>query len=169
MNNNQSLAVIDMQDYFRNSRHCLAGVLHEIEHAMREKMPIFIVEYWDRCYQHDGPDYESRLSDTNQPILDLLKGYRHKVFVKKYNDGGGYEIQEAAIEKNFNISNMRMVGVNRSFCVYRTADQLIDIGMDNGEKAHIEVVRGASWCSYPKSGLENLKDLGVKLVNARRK
>lgn len=160
MNNNQSLAVIDMQDYFSNSQHCLDGVLHEIRHAMKEKMPIFIVEYW--C---DG----MKLSDTNRPILELLKGYRHKVFVEKHNDGGGYEMAEVAKEKNFTIENIRMVGVNRSFCVHDTAWQLMDISMDNEQKVHIEVVRGASWCNKPKTGLNNLKNLGVKLVNKRRK
>lgn len=163
MNNNQTLCVIDMQDYFGNSFKCLAGVLVEVKHAIKNKMPILIVEYWDRDEDH------KKLSPTNKEIRDLIKGYKHKAYVQKYNDGGGYEVMEVAKKRKFNTSNMRVVGVNRTFCVYQTVSQLMDIHHDDGKSIDIEVVKGASWCSYPEAGLRNLKDLGVKLVNKRRK
>lgn len=167
MNNNQSVAVIDMQDYFGNSQHCLDGVLDEIKYAIRHNMPVLIVEYQDRCYRDD--EEERLLSKTNKPIRKLLKGYKHTARVKKYNDGGGYELAKVAKKHNYSIENIRLVGVNRSYCVFQTADQLMDIQRKNGQRKHVEVVKGASWCSYPEGGLKSLKHIGCVLVSKRRK
>lgn len=169
MNNTQTLAVIDMQDYFGNAQHCLDGVLDEVKHAIKNNMPVMVVEYWDRCYRDSARP--RRLSKTNKPIRDLLHGYKHKAYVKKYNDGGGYEIEKVAKKRNFTIENIRLVGVNRSYCVYQTADQIMDINMsnNNGKKGRVEVVKGASWCSYPEGGLDSLKRIGCILVSKHRK
>ena len=162
MNNNQTLCIIDMQDYFQNSFKCLAGVVDEVKHAIKNNMPILVVEYWERY----GDD--KKLSPTNKEIRDLIRNYKHKAYVKKTNDGGGYEVREVAEKRKFNTSNMRVVGVNRTFCVYSTVRELLDIAQDKEEAVDIEVVRGATACSYPQQGLHNLKELGVKLVNKRR-
>ena len=100
----------------------------------------------------------------------MLKGYKHTARVKKYDDGGGYEIAEVAKKHNYTIENIRLVGVNRSYCILATATQLITINRsNNGHKGNIEVVKGASWCIYPEDGLRSLKRLGCVIVSKRRK
>lgn len=164
MNNNQTLCIVDMQDYFETSKHCLKGVLDEVHHAIATETPIIIVEYWTG-WRTPG----KKLSKTNKPIRDLVKNYEHKTYVKKCSDGGGEQVFKAAKRKKFPVDNVRMVGVNRSFCVYETAVQLLYIQEQKKIKGEVSVVKGASWCSYPTHSLSKLRNGGVKVVNKVRK
>lgn len=141
------LIVIDMQPYFHETaKVALKETLHQIKLAMRRNDPILIVEY-------------TGCGESYPEINKLVKGYDKVAYVKKWRDGGGAEVYEAAHKNGFKLKKARVVGVNRSYCVYSTVKGM----MANFGKIVIEVVKSATWCSSPENGLEWLKEAGCRL------
>lgn len=149
----QTLCVVDMQYDFGTANKCLKEVVREIKRFKKKNLPIIVLEYMD----WGGEKY----SDTFEEITSLLEGYTNVEYVGKENDGGGDEFIEAGRRRRFPVCNIRMVGVNRAFCVYSTAK---DLKLRYGKRCKIDVVKKATWCSNPIYGINKLNGLDINLV-----
>lgn len=146
----RNLLIIDVQDYFETSSKVIDETIREIKLARRRKAAIFVVEY-DRDYMQIGP--------TNQRVLDALEGYDKVIQVKKECDGGGKEILDACEKNGVERKAFRVVGVNRSYCVYSTLQQL-----KAWADSKFEVSKEGTWCTDPETGLRSLEALGAKII-----
>ncbi len=163
-----TLCIIDMQDYFiETAHHCVGGVLNEIKYAKKHRHDIVLVEYGDRYHQSDPHP----LSKTITPIVNALKRYSKVFNVLKFRDGGGELILEELKTQSRPMDKFRLVGVNRGYCIMETAQELkASTSKYNGGKAGIvEVVRGATWCSYPRDSIAQLQQQHISLVNQHRR
>jgi len=141
------LIVIDMQPFFSETADkCLAATLDQIRLAKQRKAPIMIVEY-----RGCGPSYKQ--------LLDAVDGYDKVTFVKKSSDGGGEPVMNAARANGFQLKKVRVVGVNRSWCVFSTVSEMLCIMAD----MIIEIPEKATWCSQPRTGLSWLESLGCRI------
>ena len=151
----QTLCVVDMQYVFdATANQCLDAVVKEVKKFKRKNLPIIVLEYlaWG------GEKY----SDTFDEITSLLEGYTNVEYVGKENNGGGDEFIEAGRRRRFPVCNIRMVGVNRAYCVYSTAK---DLKLKYGKRCKIDVVKKATWCeSSPAYGINKLNGLDINLV-----
>lgn len=124
------LCVIDMQPEFVATYTALPGVLCEIRKAMSNNEHIIIVEY-----QGAGLTHES--------ILALIADYNKVLFVTKLWNDGAEEIIKEAKKHKISLRNMKVVGVNLSFCVYETV-----VGLSRRFRPpKIEVILSATYCS----------------------
>jgi nicotinamidase-related amidase len=139
----KTLVIVDMQPIFRASRepNTVIAVAHEIVVAKQNNHPIVIVEYAQSGRTHAGFD-------------DLLKGYRHKARISKWNDDGSVEVIRALKRRNFPMQTIRVCGVNADCCVYETVTGLLY----RLSKTQIEIVKKAcntestdfNWREYHK-------------------
>lgn len=149
------LIIIDMQPFFGSSKRPLKAVLKQIDLAKEAGNPIILVEY-DGC----GPSYTE--------ILTRLVGYKDTIRVLKNRDGGGGEIIREAETHGIDVSQkVRVVGVNRSYCVFQTVIGMKNLNREiNGNELEVEIPTVATWCTNPVNGRENLKRIGCRLVRA---
>lgn len=141
-----TLCVVDMQEAFGASSHCLDEVCRQIKLAKRRNAGIIVIEY-----RGSGP--------TIARIKDLLKSYRRKTYTQKCGNGGGSELLKAAKRKKFPVNKIRFTGVNRSWCVYSTIVQY-----QNMSDGKIEIATKATWCSDPRGGMSLFRNLDARLI-----
>lgn len=145
-----TLCIVDMQTSFETAKMCLTEVCYQIRLAKRRNAGIVILEYGDE------PDYQ--YGKTHSRIKKLLCSYNRKIYVKKSGDGGGAEFIAAAAKKNFDISKVRFVGVNRCACVKLTIREF----KRAKRKAKVEIAIAATWCEPPiEDGERILRRLGT--------
>ena len=104
-----ALCIIDMQNYFKASREVEEEVIHEIRLAKRRMGHIIVLEY-----EYYGPTLSS--------IKKELKNHPRVKFIKKGRDNGGPNV--IGTLRWYKIDTVRVVGVNRCFCVAETAQYL---------------------------------------------
>lgn len=102
-----TLCIIDMQDQFCATRSALNGVLKELDDAMRRGEHIIVAEY-------------RNCGKTVPEIRRLLRKYPHKHFCRKSVNDGSTDIMRIAKRYKIPLDNVRVVGVNLSYCVYET-------------------------------------------------
>lgn len=110
-----TLVIIDMQDAFDAAcdPDVIIGVTLEILRAKERRTGILIVEYAD-C------------GDTHHGFFDLLKGYPYRARCRKREDDGSIEVIRALRRREFNMSHLRVCGVNGDACVVETVSGLLD-------------------------------------------
>jgi len=110
-----TLIVIDMQKEFIASSfpHVIRGVRKQIKEARKRKDGIIFLEY-----DLTGP--------TIKKVLDGVSFYDKQKWkrVKKEDDDGSKEAINALKEKQFNMNELILCGVNAEACVQRTANGL---------------------------------------------
>jgi len=108
---NTALVIIDVQWTYAAARHplLLYNVDKQIQLAIKQKLPIFIVNY-----HGDGPSVES----VTQAIVDYPK---YQELWK--SDDDGYSILEPYLTE-LDIDAVRMVGVHTDCCVLETTQSL---------------------------------------------
>lgn len=121
-----TLVVIDMQPVFPAAEEVLYPVIDLIKSAMVDKSNIVVVEY-----SYDGSVH------TYEQILDKIENYPLKAIVKKRQDNGSKQVQEALHSFEHN-NELKICGVNLCCCVRDTA-----LGLSRSKKFKIEVVRNA--------------------------
>ena len=149
------LIIIDMQPFFGSSQKPLGAVLKQIDIAKAAGNPIILVEYGG-C----GPSHPK--------ILDKLVDYKDVICVTKHRDGGEFDIIREAKTYGIDVSKrVRVVGVNRSYCVYSTVKGMKNLNQEiNGRELEVEIPTAATWCTAPKQGRDLLKKLGCTFVRA---
>lgn len=136
-----TLVVIDMQDSFGSSRHAnvIKACQREIKLAIRRKYAIIFLEF-----EHCG--------STNSALTNLVQGYDKVYFKTKPDNDGSYEVNE--VIKQYNLyHNVRVVGVNTSYCVYDTVEGL------RSYCGSITVVADACNCEWHELGLQKIAEL----------
>lgn len=139
-----------MQPQFEAMYDVLPQVLSEIERAKKDKIGIVVLQY-------DGN------GDTTLTIRRALKDYRRKTYARKYNDDGSIEFVRAAIRKKFSIANVRVVGVNRGYCVRDTVAGLMDCGKINTIDVIVDATSGRS-PEYEINSLDDIADRSSGMV-----
>jgi len=143
----RALLVIDVQDYFETAGCVIDETLREITLAKKRGAAIVVVEY-------------AGCGFSNSKIVKAVENYPNKIFVTKHNDGGGAEIHAECVKNGIPHNKLRVVGVNRSYCVHSTLHQLKkQYGVND-----IQVSEKGTWCDDPETGLSLLRDLGCELV-----
>jgi hypothetical protein len=143
-----------MQDGFPTSQKPLPEVVQEVKLAKKRNDAIVLVEYYD-C------------GDTHKPILDELEGYGRVTKVVKHNDDGGSEVVSACDKEGFDMTTMRICGVNRSACVSSTIGGIKRaLGSRRIPSPLFEIAIEATWCSNPKDGEIKLRRLG-RFINEK--
>jgi nicotinamidase-related amidase len=99
---------------------------------MKAKLPIFILEF-------------TRFGETCPEVIQLVKGYGKAYLVPKTMNNGGVEVMEAVEKHKYRINNFIVCGVNISYCVAETIEELV-----NTYKKHIQVVTAACNCTHEK-------------------
>jgi hypothetical protein len=110
-----SLCIIDMQPYFKSSFGCLNSVLREIRLAKKRKAHIVVVEY----DPHE-------IGQSHSEIFETIGKYKNISIVEKNQMDGSFEVTGAL--SLIRTKKIRMVGVNRCYCVESTAEGLRDFG-----------------------------------------
>jgi len=136
-----------MQPKFPSSDCILPQVIAEIERAKGNKYGIVILEY-------------SGYGPTHTALRNILRGYKRKVYVSKFDDDGSLEFAAAAHRNKFGLSTVIVVGVNRGWCVKDTVRGLLD----HGKVKSIQVVENATWGNNPSFELQSLKTLSGERV-----
>lgn len=138
-----------MQPFFKSAFGCIEGVLYQIKLAIKRNAGIVILEYED-C------------GATIPEIVDVLKPYKRKSYIKKCRDDGSREFMSVAKRRKFSYDRVRLVGVNRHACVADTAE-----GLAKRYNVQVEVAMNATWDSYPKAGRKALNESQYvkKIVN----
>lgn len=133
-----TLVVVDMQDAFSASRESsvLKACQREIMAAIRQKYAIIFLEF-----EHSG--------STHSELTDLVKNYDKAYFKTKPDNDGSYEVNEVVKQRNL-CHNVRVVGVNTSYCVYDTVEGL------RNYPGKITVVADACNCTYHSFGLQKI-------------
>lgn len=129
---NYVLVVVDMQGHFASAKndYTIRNVITSIKKAKKDNAVIIVLEYFG-C----GP--------TLSRIKKHLNGYDKVTYAMKSSDGGGEEVIDKMHFKNIDfIQNIRVCGVNISFCVSETVRELVD---DYGK--NVEVIKRACNCS----------------------
>ena len=135
----RTLVIVDMQTGFDETAHrCKEQVIREVKRAKRRGAGIVVLEYTGDFF---------RYGRTYLEIRKLLKGYGRKTFAKKRNDDGSKECIRAANRNGFPLDKVRVVGVNRSYCVWGTID-----GLRRKIKTDIQVMMDATCCHDPADG-----------------
>lgn len=155
----RTLCIVDMQTEFPTHKPVIKQVLHEIRLAKKRNAAVIVLEYDD-----SGP--------TIEPIKKALENYGRVAYVTKMQDGGGEEFFDTAESYGFNYNKVRMVGVNRSYCVFSTAREMVkDNGIDSRIDVDLEIAIDATWCEEPRAGRQELKNLlkehGGRFVRTR--
>jgi nicotinamidase-related amidase len=118
------LVVVDMQPDFTHSSYCLQEVVNECVRAMKRGDTILIVEYTDDWGVDPVPKNVS--TPTHEVILDAVRHYGYVRVVKSEDDGSEAIAKQAGISSGVH----RLVGVNRKYCVERTANGLTGFGAE---------------------------------------
>lgn len=129
----RTLVIVDMQRDFPASRdkRVIAGVVNQIKLAKKYGWPIVILEYNNTSFE------------THPVILSRLDDYRNRYIIMfKYRDGGGKQVLNACMRNGFPDKFFRVCGVNTSFCVYSTVEDLVK---DNKK---VEIVTKACNCDH---------------------
>lgn len=110
-----TLVVVDMQSAFEAacSFDVVVGVTEQILYAKQQQWPIVILEY-EGC------------GETHEALIKLLKNYRHKARIKKFDNDGSIEVIRCIRRRNFPHNRLRVCGVNADCCVYETVEGLIN-------------------------------------------
>jgi len=150
------LLIIDVQDEFETSQFVIDETIREIELAKKRNAIITSI-----TYSGQGP--------ANSRVLSALRTYPKTYHVTKDRDGGGERVVNTyAKHKNELPKRLRVVGVNRSYCVFDTVRQLSDAAF-----GVIEVSQKGTWCTSPYNGMERLKKLrynnNVKIIENNAK
>jgi nicotinamidase-related amidase len=127
-----TLIVVDMQYQFEASvdPNVVIGVTCEIVKAREYGSPIVVVEYEGCGRSHSG-------------FLNLIRNYRRKAIIKKWDDDGSAEIIRTLKRRQFNPFHLRVCGVNSDACVLSTVQGLLA----KLNQTEIEVVKQA--CGPP--------------------
>lgn len=144
-----TLIVVDMQPEFDAALNpnVVVGVTLEIQAAVARKSPIVFVEY-------------DEAGDTHKGLYSLAKGYRKKARIIKYEDDGSRQIIRTIRRREFDLSHLRVCGVNTNACVQSTVEGLLK----RLPESKIEVAKAAcgtcsfwnyDWRAFPKH--KNLK------------
>ena len=146
---NKALIVVDMQRNFIASKFVLDSVKDLVLAAVADKMPVIFVEY-----EGEG--------NTRGRLKNLVPKHM-QITVTKDEDDGADVIVPVIKEKGWP-SNLRVCGVNLSFCVGDTA-----ISLKTGWKHKVTVVRNA--CAnhpddeeYIEGTLHQFRKFGVKVA-----
>jgi nicotinamidase-related amidase len=123
-----TLVVVDMQSTFAaaNRPNVVIAVAREMFRAMKDKAPIILLEY-----QHCDP--------THRGFLDILKGHKEKIRLKKPNDDGSAEVVKTLKDKDWPSVKIRVCGVNTDCCVLATVKGLLK----KLPKSKVELVKSA--------------------------
>lgn len=145
-----ALIVIDMQAAFHaaNNPKTIASCVRLLQEAVANQRMIMFVEYkWN--------------GRTLPQLLSVVKNYPLTYFVKKMDDDGAYQIQNAFYKCRTYPKNLIVCGVNTDCCVYDTVRSLME-----SKKFDISVVKDACntvWLGGDQK-LALLKKLGVKVI-----
>jgi nicotinamidase-related amidase len=145
------LLIIDVQDYFATAAKVVDETVREVKLAIRRNASIVIAEFVG-CGQ------------TNRKVREALTGYDKAIYVTKYHDGGGSEVLSACKKNGVSPEKFRVVGVNRSWCVYSTVLELFSLSERKKAPMKIEVSKKGTWCGMPQRGLNDLKKKGCTLI-----
>lgn len=154
-----TLCVIDMQAQFgaANGAKVQQSCVREIKKAMRDKATIVFVEY-----EGYGP--------TLPVLTNLVKDAKYKKVhhVLKQSNGGGHQVANYLKTKHLTRSNIRVVGVNTSYCVLATVQ-----GMNTHlNTSNLHIVADGCSCHYPKShkyGLDAMRKMErVKILREKK-
>jgi nicotinamidase-related amidase len=143
-----TLCIVDMQPKFPASDHILSQVIWKVEEAKKNKWYIVVLEYHN-------------YGRTNAALRNILRGYKRKVYITKYDDDGSSEFAEAAHRNKFSLKNVIVMGVNRGWCVRDTIAGLIDHGKINS----ILIAKDATWGNRPDIELQSLEYLVTQYPN----
>lgn len=136
-----TLVVIDMQKDFVscNEPNVIRACQREIKLAIRRKTGIIFLEY--EGYGHTIPE-----------LTNLTTNYDKTYFSSKATNSGSDEVFGIINTRNL-YQNVRVVGVNTSYCVYETVEGLKD-GLGK-----ITVVADACNCHSHRYGLNKIAEL----------
>lgn len=131
---NKTLVIIDMQESFLMGEfpNTIKSCRREIRKAIRNNDYIVLVEYDD-----EGPTI---------PILTKeLEGYDRCITCHKDQDSAAKSIQMACTRAGYPLNDIRICGVNASYCVYETVEGLCNAR--NLKGSTITVIANAVNCS----------------------
>jgi len=137
-----------MQPKFPASDHILQQVIWKVEEAKQNKWYIVVLEY-------------DNYGRTNAALCNILRGYKRKVYVTKYEDDGSLEFASAARKNKFSLSTVVVMGVNRGWCVRDTVAGLLD----HGKIKSILIAKDATWGNSPTNELASLEYLVAQHTN----
>lgn len=121
------LIVIDMQSQFSAWQTALYGVLQSIEDAKSRNEHVVLVEYG--CPKGRRGKFCNFCSNTVEPVVAALDGYRRQHKVTKWRDNGAEELYQSGV-LGLAAGPLYLVGVNRCMCVDATAYGLLLKGYD---------------------------------------
>ena len=154
-----TLCVIDMQASFgaANGAKVQQSCVREIKKAIKDNATIVFVEF-----EGHGP--------TLPLLTNLVKNakYKRAHYVLKNTNGGGKEVAEYLRAKHLTRSNIRVVGVNTSYCVLATVQ-----GMNTHlNTSNLNIVADGCSCQVPSShkyGLDQMRKLErVKILREKK-
>lgn len=154
-----TLCVIDMQAQFSasNGAKVQRSCVREIKKAMKDNATIVFVEF-----EGYGP--------TLPLLTNLVKDAKYKKVhrVLKNTNGGGKEVAEYLRAKHLARSNIRVVGVNTSYCVLATV-QGMNVHLNT---SNLNIVANGCSChgsSSHKYGLEQMRKMErVKILREKK-
>ena len=129
--------------------------IREIKKAIRDKSAILFVEY--SGYSPTIPLLTKIVEDAN---------YKRAYHVIKHNNNGGREVTEFLNKHHLPKMNMRIAGVNTSYCVKETV-----VGIKHYlPNSNIKVIADACACGWGghKEALRYMKQLsGVNIIRSK--
>jgi len=142
-----TLVVVDMQDTFKFAKEpaVIKACQREIKLAIRRNYGIIFLEF-EYC------------GNTISELKNLVNGYGKAYFAIKSRDDGSREAIELINQHNL-YHNIRIVGVNTSYCVYETVEGLTNY------HGKITVVADACNCHSHMFGINKLASLKIKIIN----
>jgi nicotinamidase-related amidase len=142
-----TLVVVDMQRTFKTTENLnvIRACQREIRLAIRRNYGIIFLEF-DGC------------GETICELKDLISRYDKAYFTTKHGNDGSVEIAKLICGHNL-YHNVRITGVNTSYCIYETVE-----GLKN-YPGKITVVADACNCTSHPFGLKKLAGLKIKITN----
>jgi len=144
-----TLVVVDMQQFFDAAcdPNVIIGVTEEVIKARQQNANIILVEYAQCGRSHEG-------------FSNLLKNYRRKARIRKWDDDGSAEIVRTLRRRGFEHRSLRLCGVNADCCVCATAKGLLErLG-----NTKIEIVKRACGWTNPFDWRMYIRHPNLKLV-----
>lgn len=145
-----TLVVVDMQSYFKTTGEpsVIKACQREIKLAIRRKAGIIFLEF-------------GSFGDTMAELKDLVTGYDKAYFAVKNRNDGSAQVYSLITRHNL-YHNVRVTGVNTSYCVYETV-----VGLTSYHGS-VTVVADACNCHNHSFGLKKLSELKIKIINRYR-
>lgn len=124
MHKSTTLIIIDMQEAFPASHGAVKGVLKQIALAKKRRAGILVINFTG-----EGP--------LLKEVKKKLQNYKRIKYCRKNDDNGAGEAIRAIKAAKFNLSKLRVCGVNTGACVYQTVLGLRRLLKNNAVKIEL--------------------------------